>query len=257
MRTFGLILLCLLAFAVTVVWKFPAAGVLPHVNTDPIRLSGVDGTVWRGSAARVVPEQQPELTLTDVKWKMLPQKLLSGTAGVNLIFNVFGGNGRADIAGAPDGDITVTDATLQIPADQLQQYLPLPVADFAGTVMADVERIEVQNNLLKSTRGTVIWRNAEVMGGLQAKLGQVVLDIVPEPVGDSYSHRGTLSNTDGQLEIKGEFELDQAGNYKADIRLKPLPSTPAELNGMLGIVGQRASDGSYRIRNNGNIQNLM
>ncbi|OED39181.1 hypothetical protein AB833_16750 [Chromatiales bacterium (ex Bugula neritina AB1)] len=257
MRIFGLIMLCLLSFAATVVWKFPVAGVLPHINTGPVQLSGVTGTLWKGQAAQIIPQQQPELTLTDVQWKVLPQKLLSGAAGVNLVFKVSNGNGEADVAGALNGDITITDATLRIPAAELQQFLPLPIAEFDGIVMADIERVEVQNNLLKSTRGTVVWRNAEVQGALQAELGQVVVDIIPEKVEGSYSHRGKLSNSDGQIDINGEFQLDPTGNYIADIRLKPLPATPPELNGVLGMVGQRASDGSYRIRNNGNIQNFM
>ena len=69
-------------------------------------------------------------------------------------------------------------------------------------------------------------------------------------------HIGKLSNTDGQLELRGEVVLDLAGNYKADIQIKPTADTPPQVNGILGLVGRPASDGSYRIRNNGNIQNL-
>ena len=94
-------------------------------------------------------------------------------------------------------------------------------------------------------------------GAVNVQLGQVVLDIVPESQGDQLLHKGKLTNTQGQLEIDGDFQLDQVGNYRADVRLMPNNTTPPELNGMLAVVGKRASDGSYRIRNNGNIRDLL
>ena len=152
------------------------------------------------------------------------------------------------------GDLTVSDATVQIPANSLQQYLPLPVAEFGGSVLANITRLELQNMLLKTTEGQILWRNAAVTGAVRAKLGQVQLDITPET--DSL-HRAKLTNRDGQIEINGDFQIEKNGDYKADIRIKPLSTTPPELEGMLGNLGRRASDGSYRVRDNGNVSQFM
>jgi len=168
-----------------------------------------------------------------------------------------GGRGAADVFRNLSGDISVQHGNLNVPAKNLEQYLPLPVAEFGGNVIADIIKLEIESNVLKSTRGSVVWRQASVAGAVNAELGQVVFDIVPEPQGDQLLHKGKLTNTDGQLDINGDFQLDQVGNYRADMRLKPNRSTPPELSGMLGAVGKRASDGSYRIRNTGNIRDLM
>ena len=53
MRIVGYLFLFLLAFAATVVWKFPAAGVLPHVSTHPMIVAGVSGSLWNGTAEQV------------------------------------------------------------------------------------------------------------------------------------------------------------------------------------------------------------
>lgn len=250
MRIIGLIFLALLAFAVTVIWKFPAAGVLPHVNVEPIKLSGVGGSVWNGTAQRVVVPDAP-MPVDNVKWKFQPSALLSGSAGAKIDFEVLGGKGEGLVKRDMAGNVHVSDGKLQIPASNLEQFLPIPVAQFGGVLLADLEQLELENNLLKSTQGKIIWSKAEVIN--TAKLGQVVFDIVPQ----GEQHIGKLSNSGGEVELRGEILLDQTGNYKADIQIKPTAQTPPQLNGMLGMIGQPASDGSYRIRNNGNIHNYM
>ena len=146
----------------------------------------------------------------------------------------------------------IKDGTFRLPASRLEEFLPLPVAEFGGIVFADIEDLELENNLLKRTVGKLTWNNAEVKNTVL--LGQVVFDIVPQ---GQEQHIGKLSNTDGQLELRGEVVLDLAGNYKADIQIKPTAETPPQVNGILDLVGRPSSDGSYRIRNDGNIQNLQ
>ncbi len=256
MKVIGYLFLFLIAFAVTIIWKFPAAGVLPHVNTHPIKIAGVNGTVWSGTAA-AVQAPAPAVPVSNLQWRFKPERLLSGNAAARLNFEVLGGEGAADVFRNLAGNMTVQDGSLNVPAKNLEQFLPLPVAEFGGNVLADIIKLEIENDLLKSTRGSVVWRQASVAGAVNAQLGQVVLDVVPEGQGDQLLHKGKLTNKDGQLDITGDFQLDQVGNYRADVRLKPNNTTPPELNGMLGMVGKRASDGSYRIRNNGNIRELM
>ena len=254
MRIFGLFLLFLLAFIVTAVWKFPVAGILPHVNINPVKLSGVDGSIWKGSAQSVLippPEDQPSVPISNVNWKVNASTLLSGSAGADVNFDVLDGKGEGLVKRNLAGDVSVTDGKLQIPAQQLEQFLPLPIAQFGGVILANLEELELENNLLKRTQGTLIWSSAEVINTV--KLGQVVLDIVP----DGELHVATLSNTDGQLDLSGTVQLDQAGGFQSDILVKPTAQTPSQVTGMLNLVGRPASDGSYRLRNNGNINDYM
>lgn len=260
MRVIGYLFLFLIAFAVTVVWKFPAAGVLPHVSTHPVAVAGVSGSIWNGSAQQVQPPN-PALLAKNVNWRFRPAALMSGATAANLDFEVLGGSGNGDVSrNITNGDVTVTDGTFRMPAVNLGQFLPLPIVDFGGNLIADIETLQLENNLLKTTRGTVVWRNAEVTGGLQAALGQVVLDVEPQQVDGKPAHIATLSSKDGDLELNGEVQIDLNGNYRADIRLKPTATANQGLTGALGSLGpiaKRESDGSYRIRNNGNIRNLM
>ncbi len=250
MRIIGLFFLCLLAFAVTVVWKFPAAGVLPHVNINPIKLSGVSGSLWSGSAQQIIAPA-PALPISNANWKFQPATLLSGSAGAKVDFEVIGGNGEGLVKRNLAGDISVSDGKFRVPATNLEQFLPLPVAQFAGVVLADVEELELENNLLKRTQGKLIWSNAEVVN--MVKLGQVAFDIVPQ----GELHIGKLSNKDGELVLNGEVSLDQAGNFKADITIKPTAQTSSQATGMLNLIGRPASDGSYRIRQSGNIHSYI
>ncbi len=260
MRFLGYLLLFIISFAVTVVWKFPVAGLLPHVNTQPVALAGVSGTLWKGTAQQVVTGH-PALIASDVQWRFLPAALMSGNTSANLEFEVLGGSGNGNVARhVTSGNVLVTEGTFRMPAVNLGQFLPLPIVDFGGNLIADIETLELENNLLTETKGTIVWRNAQVTGGLQAELGQVVLDVAPQPVDGQTSHIAKISNKDGDLEISGEMQIDINGNYRADLRLKPTATANQGLSGALGSLGpiaQRESDGSYRIRNSGNIRNMM
>ncbi len=252
MRLFGLLLLGVLAFVVTFAWKFPAAGVLPHVNTHPVQISGVSGSVWHGSASRVVA--QPEIEpITNVNWTFQPQALLKTAAGMRVSFDWLGGKGEADVARKLSGMVSISDALMRMPAKSLEQFLPLPVASFAGVINADIDSLELLNNKLHSTTGLVNWRNAEVSGAVNARLGNVTLEVTP----DKNLHRGKLTNADGELEIDGDFQIDQKGDFVVDLKVKPTAATPPELAGMLGALGRRSSDGSYRRRNQGNISDFL
>ena len=175
MRIVGLFLLGLLAFAVTAIWKFPAEGILPYVNTAPVVLSGVKGTVWNGSAQSVVAPE-PALPLTNVHWKAKPLTLLSGSAGADINFEVLGGKGEGLVKRNLAGNVLVTDGNYRVPASRLEQFLPLPVAEFGGIVQANIEELELENNLLKRTLGTLTWTKAEIKNTVQ--LGEVLFDLV-------------------------------------------------------------------------------
>jgi len=252
MRIFGLIVLGLLAFVITFVAKFPAAGVLPHVDISPHKVSGVSGSIWRGQAAE---GSSPQLTVPvqNVNWQFSPALLLQASAGANLQFETLGGNGSGVVSRKLDGEMNINDAIVRLPASSLQQFLPLPVAEFGGVVNAQIDNAQLRGQILQQFSGLVTWRNAAVTGAVNANLGSVSLEVRPQ--GDS--HRGKISNADGDLDVNGELQLDQNGDFKTDIRIKPNTKTPAELNGVLGMLGKRSSDGSYRIRNSGNLSEFI
>ncbi len=252
MRFLGLLLLGLIAFVVTLAWKFPAAGVLPHVNTHPVQIAGVSGSVWRGSAEQIIA--QPELEpITNVNWTFQPKSLLQTAAGMRVRFDWLDGTGEADVARKLSGMISISDGIVRLPARSLDQFLPLPVANFDGVINADIDTLELVNSKLHSTTGLVNWRNAAVSGAVNAKLGNVTLEVTP----DKNLHRGKLTNANGELEINGDFQIDQKGDFIVDLKVKPTSATPPELAGMLGALGKRSSDGSYRRRNQGNISDFL
>lgn len=260
MRVLGYLLLFIVSFAFTVVWKFPVAGVLPYVNTQPIALAGVSGSVWNGGAQQV-SSGNPALLASNVNWRFLPVSLVSGNTSANLEFEILGGSGSGEVSRSiTTGDITVTNGTLRMPAVNLGQFLPLPIVDFGGNLIADIQSLALENNLLTQAAGTLIWRSAIVTGGLEAKLGQVVVDVTPQPLDGKPAHVVKISNTDGDLNINGEVRIELNGSYRADVRLKPTATASQGLSGILGSLGplaQRESDGSYRIRNSGNIRSLI
>ncbi|MEM7292596.1 MAG: type II secretion system protein N, partial [Pseudomonadota bacterium] len=87
----------------------------------------------------------------------------------------------------------------------------------------------------------------------EAALGTVNVTISPHSGG----HTAQIDNEGGQLSVSGKIDVDKTGAFRADVRLKPSANAPADLDGTLGLLGRKGSDGSYRLRHNGRLSDFL
>lgn len=257
MRLFRLILLCLLVYGVTLVWLFPAAPVVDRITPmlKPLELAGVEGRLLNGSIQQVMHDDGViPIELSNVTWKLAPQKLLTGAAGVNFTFDAYGGKGQGQVAHRYDGNTTLSDLTFDGPAKELEALLPLPLAQFTGQLVANIETAEIRNQLLSTFRGQVSWLDAVLEQPIQASLGKIDVDIKPV---DDLTHRGFLTAAGGALGVEGTVDLKQNGDFKADITVTPTADATPELLSALRGLGRPDQSGRFRIRQNGNVNRLM
>ncbi|MBX2879468.1 MAG: type II secretion system protein N [Granulosicoccus sp.] len=257
MRLFRLILLCLVVYALTVVWLFPAAPVVERITPmlKPLELAGVEGRVLNGSIQNVFYDDGiVPVALSNVAWKLAPQKLFSGAAGVDFTFDAYGGKGEGQVAHRYNGDTSLSDLVFEGPAKELEALLPLPLAQFQGRLLATIESAEIRNQLLSTFRGQVSWVDAILEQPIQASLGKIDLDIKPV---DDLTHRGFITAAGGELGVEGTVDLKQNGDFKADITVTPTADATPELLSALRGLGRPDQSGRYRIRQNGNVNRLM
>ena len=60
----------------------------------------------------------------------------------------------------------------------------------------------------------------------------------------------------GPSNDSGKVDVEKNGNFQTDITIKPSPAAPRELTDMLRGMARPSSDGSFRIRRNGNVNRL-
>ena len=257
MRVVRLLLVCLLVYAGTMLWLFPAAPVVERIKPmiQPVELTGVDGRVLGGSVQQVSYDDGVlPLELQNVSWRLAPQKLLTGAAGVKVAFEAYGGRGSGLVAQRYNGDVDVTDTVFAGPAKGFEALLPLPIAQFAGQFRADIESIAIRNQLLKSFRGQINWADAVLEQPIRAQFGNINLDIKPI---DEETHRGFIKASGGELDVEGSVDLKQNGDFKTDITVTPSSGATPELLSALRGLGRPDQSGRYRIRRNGNVNRLM
>ena len=246
-----LILLGVFTFSVAFLFQFPAATALTLLNMDPAQVQNVSGTVWRGSADRILIS--PEEQLEDVSWSFKPALLIQAKAGAGLDFTYRGGHGYVVAAYSVFGKAALSSGRYSTSAQALEPLLPLPIAEFRGEITLQLEELSMKGQQFHKAEGTLVWNEARLIRPAPALLGQVTLDVLPQ--GDN--HLISLKNTGGELRLSGDITLEENKRYNATIILKPERNASSELVNSLRALGRRQSDGSYRIRQQGNLAEIL
>ena len=252
MKIRWVILLALLAFVVTTVVRFPADVVFANINTTPLIISNPGGTIWRGTARSAGVINGPAKA-ESVNWILNPLTLISGKLGANIDFKLLDGTGEADVARAFNGDVFVSDADITINAQSLVSLMPAALVQLGGELQLHLDDAHFNPQHPESIRGQLHWSNAQIRDPVTASLGNVTLDITPNAAG----HSAELKNQGGMVTINGKVDIDKQGGYRADIRLQPVSNAPPDIDSTLSLLGRKGSDGSYRLRQNGRLRDLL
>jgi len=247
-----LILLGVAAYLLTLLVLFPASPVVASINTQPLQVLGVSGSLWSGRATRVQAPNAPPLD--SLNWSFRPLALFTGALGADLDFKLLGGQGEAKVAQSFAGSTRIDSASLRFPAKQLEAWLPLPIASFNGAIELDLAAAVIAAQGLEHLEGQLRWRQAKLETPVSADLGEILLDIAPAEDG---AHSGELTSEGGELELRGRINIDVAGRLRVDINIKPRDNASAELRDSLSLLGRPRGDGSYRIRQQMRLSDLM
>lgn len=240
------IALMLAIVLVIVVATFPArlalSGVLAQEST--IRLEGVAGTVWNGSAARVLHRDEDQGRL---HWRLRAMPLLLGRiiANVQLEGPQLRGSARVSRRGEL---LRVGSARLEIPARHLESLLDIPALHPTGTLHLELHELELQGRVPMALEGRVIWRDAGMSGAAQADFGTLEASFGALPGG---GFGGELRDQGGPLSLEGRFRTTVLG-YEAEAHLRARDDDP-QVTRALRHIGQIQPDGSVLFRVKGGL----
>lgn len=256
-RVIRLILLGIVAYVVSVVWLFPAAPVVARLKPQivPVQVSGVEGRLLKGTADSVVYDDDLlPLQASNVHWRLMPRKIFAAAAGVGFKFDAYGGVGEGEFSRYISGDMAVTDFNFKGPAKELEALLPLPIAEFNGSLDADLASVEIENQLLKSMDGVIKWQDARLEAPVNAFLGNVELTI--EPAGQD-RHRGVINANGGEVEVSGSVEIAGNGDFQSNVLITPTDKATPEVLNAIRSFARPERDGRYRFQRNGNVNRLL
>jgi general secretion pathway protein N len=214
LRSLALIVVAVAALAAIAAWTCPA-GFAYRFAADalrPLQLHDLDGTVWNGHAGQV---EVLGRDLGALDWKLQPSALLRGEIAARFVLA---------------GSAVSASGSLRRGAAQ---------TEFRDTV---VSRARLDGLRLASAAGTAYWRNAEVAGAAQARLGDLQATFAATAGGGI---AGAVHDLGGPLQASGTFSVDP-DRYAAHARLAARGGN-AQVAEALHYVGQPLPDGSREL----------
>ena len=229
----------------------PASSVYSLVSDKqlPVKLYGIDGSIWNGSADSAVMPRKPPVE--DIHWQLNPFALLLAriSADFNARFNNQPIIGHIKLSAG--GQLTLSDLKTSMAASEIARLASVPLGEFEGEVFLNIKTASMTEAELPVIDGALIWRNAKVTLTEAVDLGQLNIQFSPQTNGDLLAK---LSNDKGSIDISGELTVSQNKAYKMDIVLTPKSNTSPSITQSLGFFAQRQANGSYRIKQNGNLR---
>jgi hypothetical protein len=206
MRARTLLLLALLAFAVTVVVRAPARWLLasfpPSVQCVP------DGTLWSG---RCAPLSVAGITLSAVHWQLKPLQLLRGRFVAELHSEDPRALADMQAAMSRDGSGELSDITAHV--DIGAGLLPLFPEGWGGTLEAKLPHVSLGAGQLTAVTGTItVNRVREQAPALD--LGSYELKFFDPGTGKDRSIGAVLRDLGGPLSVSGRLRLQSTGEYE-------------------------------------------
>lgn len=214
-----------------------------------LKIQGPAGTLWNGSAQRIIYSSKHRLD--DAHWSICTWRLIIGEvcAGINAKYD--NNDLRSEIGINVAGTLKIRDLAIIIDAEPLGDQLNLPIGKLSGNISLNIEHMELTNNSIPATTGTIKWSDATVTFSEKVQLGSIVIQITES---DEYPLTATFSNNGGHLAISGRTDISDDATYNLELKLQPESNASTNLHKTLGMFTKKQTDGSYIVRNNGNLK---
>lgn len=242
-------LLLLLGVALTLALTLPAATLYQHYGQrlQPLRMQAIAGSIWNGHALlsySMVP-------LGQGNWQLEPWSLLGGRANGRLALDgpLIDADGRFS---GNRNQVEINDAHLQFPASLLTPVLDIPSLRLYGDIAVEVRQLQIEQGLITSAEGKLVWTELAVGGAAAAQLGGLRVDFEPGSEGVIV---GRIRDLGGPMLVRGTIELrGRTFSLQADLNARPGQTAVQEA---LLYVGERRLDGGSRLSVQGEISKLF
>jgi hypothetical protein len=212
----------------------------------PIKLYGIDGTVWSGQIS--VLEIGP-VSMESVTWELHPTQLLFG----KIVMDVSSNGQKITASGVLgvdvlDNSLYLQDLDTKISAAYISQIAGDNMVEANGIVIADIKNIEISDGLLSQATGNLQWQQAGIAAPIETHLGDLHMDISTLENGI----KAVLSDKGGPLIADGIVNLKQDGSYQFNGKFASRDSSQPQIDDGLRFLGRPGVDGKVTVSFSGN-----
>ena len=217
----------------------------------PVKFYGVNGSIWKGSAEKVMTQGQPPVD--NLQWSINPAMLLLAQLNGKVNGSLKNQNIVGNFNVSAFGTLSASDVRARISAPVMQELMQMPLGELDGIFNINIEKLEMQQTGLPFINANLKWKNAKLTMLETVDLGFVDLSITTN---DNDQLIAIISNNKGQLQIDGNAGLDNKKAYNLNLRLTPEKNATNNIRQSLAMFARRQSDGSYLVNRKGNLSDL-
>lgn len=239
-----LVIVGLITLLVCLVTFFPARVAYQWFGPPALSLTGIDGSLWSGSAREAAATG---VYLRDLKWSMRPLALLRGELSYAFEARPDGGfvEGTAGLGMA--GSVTLTGINAAVSLQSLQGSLAPP--GVSGSVTAKFERLVLRDGIPVAADGVIEVRDLVVPTILRASIGGYRAEFFTQESGIMAS----VEDTDGLVDLAGSLQLSSDRNYQFIGQIAPKANTPANVRQQMQFLGSANERGQHSLRLEGQL----
>lgn len=229
----GALSLALMAFAVTLVVRFPARWAAPLLPRG-LHCEALNGSLWSGSCSGL---SRGGSALGDASWSVELLPLLSAHLGVHLDLSGPGGFARGELILGFGGALKARDLQLDLPlSSALVSSFPAGAhAHLQGTVA----RLDWSGKYLAALQGELAVQN--LVGAQGQSLGNYQVSFAPVTGADLPV--GEVHDAGGPLRMAAVLQLTRDPGYLLKGRIAPRPSATPDITEMLQYLGPPDASG--------------
>lgn len=240
----ALLLVAALTLIVGLMLLFPARVAYRWAAPTQIAVSGIHGTVWRGTAEAIASNG---VYLRDVSWRMKPLRLITGKAVYRVKASPASGFVEGDLGWTVGGSIVVSDLAASLPLDALAGALN--ITGLRGEASLEVERLKVREGLPIIAEGTLQLNNLVVPRISRDSIGGYRAEFFTQDSGVTAS----IEDTDAVVDLAGSLQVHEDRSYQFLGQVVETPETPANLKQQMKVLGSPNDRGQRELRLEGSL----
>jgi general secretion pathway protein N len=213
-------MLAALTLVVVLIVTFPARIAYNIASSPFLKMSGISGTIWSGSAREFATNG---VYLRQIEWRMRPVRLLTGKAVYRITGSPTSGFFESDIEVGISGSVTARDLTASLPLQMFERAIGVPGLRGKGSLK--LERLELVDGRATALDGTIDIEDLVVPMVHRASLGGYRAEFFTQNNGIMAS----VEDSDGVIDLAGTLELTPEKTYTFLGYVTPKPETPESL----------------------------
>jgi len=234
----------LIVFMVIMVATFPARVAYTLFAPAELKLSGIAGSIWNGTATEGVAGGA---YVRNIAWKFKPASLLSGELGFSTSSKPMSGTLDADLAVSTGGTLTLTALSGNLPLDLV--HPAIQQSGIRGDLHLEFDRLVIRDGIPVAAEGSVTISDFFSPALSNSRIGDFRADFQT----DTEAITGSVEDIDGVLDVSGLITVNQDGSFVFVGLVAATPSTPSSVADQLRFLGSANARGQREFRYEGQL----